>query len=350
MRHPLDETPTPKIGEPAPKQKEPLPPEVKEPPAPPAPAARIQPPVELPPTRAPPVTAPPAVEPLESIASSRATIRTQDGREFPIHLGEQIGQPSAFNILFRDAENPGRAFRVAREPGTGLDPYEEFGRAGLQEVQGIEKDVRIVTRHDVYQIIESDNPLLNGRRVESVEFMAEGDARRLFEHENPIEGQMTLGQAAAVDRGQRAFNRHGYVHIDAKPDNYSLEWLENEGRYRMVVIDPGGLFKVNVGSPEQNAALARRIQAFMDDPTTEPSFAELVKGWDMSRGAYMRNKGWFLNDMLAEANIDLTPFPVSSVKRLPRSPLGNERFPRAREYAGMTEPEATAAYPPSGTR
>jgi len=224
--------------------------------------------------RAPPIPMAPAPRPLQVATSSQvfdqpvagATFRFIDeaGREQFVRLDQRLGQ-GANSEAYALRDHPGFVMRVSRQPATTPAAMAElldnrqidgFGRAALNDER--------VNRNFIRGVVLRDSTMTPGGRLVEILEQAPAD---WYTMKPRFGGEMTQGQMLAFEAGHRALNEAGYAWVDNHAGNFTFEPLPGGGdRWRMVVIDPGGILPATGANQAARAANARRIQAHINSP------------------------------------------------------------------------------------
>ncbi len=168
------------------------------------------------------------------------------GKPVQLRAGEQLGKPGGFNTAFVDADNSNLVIRKTNQPMTKealemADAHDRFGRQVLEkEVGG--SSIRVAKiEGEFYE--QTPGGIVRYQKVERVTDTA-------LDQVTKQGGSMTKGQQLALEQAHRDLNNSGYVWMDNTPKNYSFEKLPGgEDRWRVVVIDPDGIYPIKGKNP-----------------------------------------------------------------------------------------------------
>lgn len=185
-------------------------------------------------------------------------------------VGTKIGS-GANNTVYLDKANDGFVIRSSNKSF----PTEEALKASyvnddyarhVFEKEFQSPNIRMAKRESVTIKQVESGGYINVERVEK----AEGIQIKAGQ-------SMTKGQQLALEQAHRDLNNAGFVWTDNKPDNFFFEKLPGgDDRYRLVVIDPAGIYPVK----GKNADLAKALQDAMlktDQQNPANPFAGLYK-------------------------------------------------------------------------
>lgn len=179
-----------------------------------------------------------------------------------VKVGEKLG--GGVNAqAFRLTDQPGRVLRYVETPRLEALTIDDYGRAALSDpridrnvVRGVEQYGSWTSRGHVIEIVE-----------EAPQSWAKMRER--------FGGQMTNGQALAVEAAARELNKAGYAWLDNHKANFSFEQLPGEDRWRVVIFDPGGIVPAIGDDLTVRATNARALQGYNHNPTSR--FVEQIE-------------------------------------------------------------------------
>jgi hypothetical protein len=168
-------------------------------------------------------------------------------------VGTKIGS-GANNTVYLDKANDGFVIRSSNksfpteEALKGSYVNDEYARHVFEkELQS--PNIRMAKRESVTIKQVENGGYINVERVEKVEGVQIKAGQ-----------SMTKGQQLALEQAQRDLNNAGFVWTDNKPDNFFFEKLPGgDDRYRLVVVDPAGIYPVK----GKNSDLAKALQDAM---------------------------------------------------------------------------------------
>lgn len=251
----------------------------------PAPEAKTAPSPEPPAAtqpRAPPVE--PAVPlrpnetPHKSVgAHEEVTFVNEQGQKITVKTGEELGKGST-STAFVDANNPNKVVRVT-ELGVEGSPHaatlDKVGREAVEHIQTPDGPIRIVEKGERYVVRDPANPS-KGKVIEVVERVQNGSADKFLPKQG---GSMTAGQAEAFDLATRELNKNGYAWMDNHTGNYGFEKIPGtDDKWRVVVIDSGGIVPAKGATLAERAENASLIQKKINVPSEE-----YLDGYEMTK-------------------------------------------------------------------
>ncbi|MEO0411093.1 MAG: hypothetical protein AAF221_04525 [Pseudomonadota bacterium] len=177
-------------------------------------------------------------------------------------LGERLGQGTSADV-YRNASDASdnTALRVIHDQRPSAIPSERAGRKNLEALsaQNNGELFDVVKQVEPPRLIDSsDAPmLLQGRQVEVVERINNIASDVLKKNDPPYTGRMTPGQAAAHRAATDYMNDNGIAWIDNSPDNYGLVKLPGVDKWKMRVVDTGGVVKFDGPNGPTRARFAK---------------------------------------------------------------------------------------------
>lgn len=203
------------------------------------------------------------------------------GRELSLEHGKLLGEGST-SRAFVKADNDALVIRqtALSEQGALASRLDDFGRKAIEEE--VRSDaLRVARREAVFEekatvpgwddqlqaAVERETVV---SRVEVVE-RVEGTAKEIIERNLQKTGAaLTQGQGLAYEQALRDLNASGYAWLDNHYKNYTFEPLPGQDRWRVVVVDPGGIVKVRGGDLAEAARNARAMQQRLEQVTSTP--------------------------------------------------------------------------------
>ncbi|MBP8698087.1 MAG: hypothetical protein KBH82_03530 [Syntrophorhabdaceae bacterium] len=179
------------------------------------------------------------------------------GQPVQLRAGEQLGKPGGFNTALVDADNSNLVIRKTNEPMSwqrleAMDAHDKFGRSVLEKEFGAGSSIRVAKMEgEFYE--QTAEGIVRYQKVERVSETALDQVTRQG-------GKLTPGQQLAIEQAHRDLNNAGYVWMDNTPKNYSFEKLPGgTDRYRLVVIDPDGIYPIKTGDANAAKALQEAV-------------------------------------------------------------------------------------------
>ncbi|WP_125933341.1 hypothetical protein [Kiloniella majae] len=204
---------------------------------------------------------------LTAKAQTEFNFTDPSGAEHFLPLGKHLGSGSTSHV-YQHAGNKARVVRVTVAEKWDARVLDEFGRFALEKLVDT-RFIRIVQRFARFDVTKTSTEYFEVRDTQSVEInerMERGTAEQIMREQG---GEMTKGQSLALDQALRELNRRGLAWLDVKPDNYSFEKLKGTDRWRVVVLDPGGIVAMHGRTARQRYDNARNVQRLINRPTAE---------------------------------------------------------------------------------
>ena len=187
-----------------------------------------------------------------------------NGKTVDIDVGDNLGKGSSSKAA-ENAANTNEVVRITKDgPNSKASKLDEAGRDVLEK----EVDpsvVRAADRSANHHVTKSADPDLVGAKVEVVEKITPA---RVMVAKQPG-GKMTDGQAMAFDQATRELNRKGHAWVDNHSGNYGFERMAGEDRWRVVVLDTGGIVPMKGATPLKRWKNARDLQRRINTPSAD---------------------------------------------------------------------------------
>ena len=204
---------------------------------------------------------------LTAKAQKEFNFTDPSGAEHFLPLGKFLGSGST-SYVYEQGGNAKRVVRVTVAESWDARVLDEFGRFALEKLVDT-RFIRIVERFARFDVTKTGTRYFEVRRAQSIEInekVKEGTAQQMIEKQG---GQMSKGQSLALDQAVRELNRRGLAWLDVKPDNYSFEKLPGTDRWRIVVLDPGGIVAMRGNSARERYDNARGVQELINQPSVD---------------------------------------------------------------------------------
>ncbi len=219
-----------------------------------------------------------------SNAGRMAVQSAEDGAATEIRIGQFVAGGVGAQV-FEDATAPGAyVYRFV----AGDDRVNDFkGRTLLEELPDDVSDVVQVAKRDKAFLVPGDGDMwvervqrLNPARTQLSRTIDPRTGERL-----PLAAtgsQMTDGQALALAAATRALNRQGLAWTDNHAGNYRFVRLgsdEAADQWKVVIIDPGNVYRAKGATAAERYANARRAQTVFnagnasENPQAQAAFA-----------------------------------------------------------------------------
>jgi len=218
---------------------------------------------------APALLAPPSPPPrVTDVPQPGQIFRYVVGKdEYFVKIDKLLGE-GATSKAYSLADHPGKVLRIGNKVSMeNFDKLREmenaatidtFGRAALADPRMGDKHVRGVKLYGSWQSAE-------GQLVEIVDLAPE----MWTNMRKRMGGKMTRGQALAMEAAARDLNNAGYAWIDNHAHNFAFEPMPGGDRWRVVVVDPGGIVPAKGATLAERAQNARAIQGQVHNPKAQ---------------------------------------------------------------------------------
>jgi hypothetical protein len=271
-------------------------------------------------------------------ANKELSFTTADGKQVTVKTGDELGHGSS-STAYVDANDPNKVIRVTNTKSVNSPEaakLDEFGRKAVESFEKPGGDIRVVKKGESFTVSDPNSPL-NGKIVEVNE---RADSAKSILQKQP--GGMTQGQAEAFDKGMRELNDNGYAWMDNHTGNYSFEKVPGgDDKWKMVVIDPGGIVPMEGATTLEKAQNARALQTSIN--VVDPAEANLVKTGGPDRIKMMNN---LRKEQILEQfgdKIDTAAMGLNSPNEIAWYSYGTLDFSTISKLGSM-EPEQAAAY------
>lgn len=272
--------------------------------------------------------------------NSQASYVGADGKTVTVKTGEELGHGST-SVVYADPNDATKAIRIT-EPGRGgIKSAPQLDAAGRQAVESIQTKngpIRIAEKGTPTMVNDPSSPL-NGKIVETVERVKNGSADKF------LNGQpMTQGQAEALDLATRELNNKGYAWMDNHAGNYGFEEIPGTDKWRVVVLDPGGIVPMKGASLAEKADNARALQQRLIPEEGTKEFLDMMdqRGPDGRKNFIERERGAIMGEHAG--NIDVAAMGINSPYDIAFYPMGTLGFDNAQALSRMSPAEAAAYY------
>jgi len=179
---------------------------------------------------------------------------TPDG-DLTLRLGKQLGKGKV-NQVFELPDHPGRVARISRGEASNTNSiYNDlYGRRVLAD-PGIDPDIiEPLKVHASRTIGNADGTL---QVLEVVDIFKGKLAKEILEAQG---GQMTKGQALAYVSAVRELNSRGVIWMDGHKENYSFIRMQGNDRWKIQIVDPGGMYAADGFTAGEKVKAAIRVQ------------------------------------------------------------------------------------------
>ncbi|MFD2207007.1 hypothetical protein [Kiloniella antarctica] len=273
---------------------------------------------------------------LTAKAQNEFNFTDPSGAEHFLPLGKFLGSGSTSYVYELARQTKTRVVRVTVAESWDARVLDEFGRFALEKLVDT-RFIRIVERFIRYDVTNTKNEYFEPRDTQSVEInerMERGTAEQIMAEQG---GELTKGQSLALDQAVRELNRSGLAWLDVKPDNYSFEKLKGTDRWRVVVLDPGGIVALHGETAKQRYDNARNVQGLINRPSLEQ-----LEVWQQFQNA----RGMVLNEIRQlvrenhRANFNLAAMKMSADGKVAFNPGGFMELPEVRRLFDLN-PEAS---------
>lgn len=183
-------------------------------------------------------------------------------------VGIKVGHKSQIKMSADTLDDAGRMKLAEMSSARDLD---DAGRRFLQEATQDSSIARLPQIKERFYIVE--DPVFGSRRFDSLADIPDGSRYRVADVMENIppsshaatlarNNQLTEGHLRAYEAFMRDLNNKGYIWPDNKLENFAFEAIDaSAGRYRVVPMDTGGVYKLGDLPPGTDAGdLARKIQ------------------------------------------------------------------------------------------
>jgi len=196
-------------------------------------------------------------------------VKDEDGNTIAtLDEGELLGKGGG-SSAYENAQNDATVIRktTLTPVGKSAHLHDEIGRDFLEKNLPDSNVIRVAKREATYtstgELLDPDSPFLGKNADTYIEINENLSEKRGFVQVKKGK-PLTKGQRLAIEGAHREINRHGGAWLDNTDANFRMEKMSGEDRWRVVVLDTGGIYKVSGG-----ADAAARVQKKFNNKIAE---------------------------------------------------------------------------------
>lgn len=246
--------------------------------------------------------APPKLLPGKAVeANGVLKVKLAGGGGVELGTGEPLGEAlgsgatSKFYTSAKDSNMGVRMTALNTPEGRMAHMLDEKGREAVEKLNSA--NIRTVQRTATHQgTVEG----LFGREVSNV-YVEEVEkvpkmAKDFLKEQS---GKLTAGQAVALENATRDLNKAGYAWLDNHHGNFTFEKVGPD-RWRVVVVDSGGIYKMAGKTVEEQASNALKLQAKVAAEDSE------LKQWAKEMNINLDNPNPLLGNAVRERILEFS--------------------------------------------